>query len=390
MDIKKRIAELQDEMTEWRRDIHTHPETAFEEVRTSKMVAGKLEEFGVEVHTGLAGTGVVGVLKGKHDGDGTIGLRADMDALFITEQTNLPYSSKTDGKMHACGHDGHTTMLLGAAKYLAETRDFSGTAYFVFQPAEENEGGGEKMVQDGLFEKFPMDGIYGMHNWPGMPLGRVGAKVGPMMAATDTFDITITGRGGHAAMPHDGVDAIMVASEAVGALQTIASRNINPVDTIVVSITQFHAGDTYHVIPEEVFMCGTIRTFDAEVRDSVEPAMRRIVNGICAAHGASAEFAFSRNYPPTVNHEAETEKAARVAASIVGEDQIDRDVKPSMGAEDFAYMLNETPGSYIWIGAGEDRAKLHSPHYDFNDELLPIGATYWAELVEQLLPASDG
>ena len=389
MEIKQRIAEFHDEMTDWRRDIHTHPETAFEEVRTSQLVADKLEEFGIEVHRGLAGTGVVGILKGKSDGEGTIGLRADMDALHITEQTNLPYRSANDGKMHACGHDGHTTMLLGAAKYLAETRDFSGTAYFVFQPAEENEAGGQKMVQDGLFENFPMDGIYGMHNWPGMPLGKVGAKVGPMMAATDTFDITITGRGGHAAMPHDGVDTIVVASQVVSALQTIASRNVNPVDTIVVSVTQFHGGDTYNVLPEEVTLCGTVRTFDPEVQATVEPAMLRIINGICAAHGATAEFRMSRSYPATINHAAETEKAARVAASVVGNENVDRDVKPSMGAEDFAYMLKETPGSYIWIGAGEDRAKLHSPYYDFNDDLLPIGATYWAELVEQLLPASE-
>ena len=311
MEIKDRIVEFHDEMTEWRRDIHTHPETAFEEERTSQLVADKLTEFGIEVHRGMGGTGVVGVLKGKKDGAGAIGLRADMDALHITEQTNLPYRSTTEGKMHACGHDGHTTMLLGAAKYLAETRDFSGTAYFVFQPAEENEGGGEKMVEDGLFEKFPMDGIYGMHNWPGMPLGKVGAKVGPMMAATDTFDIIITGVGGHAAMPHDGVDAIAVASQVVSALQTIASRNVNPADTIVVSVTQIHAGDTYNVLPEEVFMCGTVRTFDKGVQESVEPAMRRIVNGVCAAYGASAEVRMSRNYPATVNHAAETELAAQ-------------------------------------------------------------------------------
>jgi len=389
MEIKDRIAEIHDEMTEWRRDIHTHPETAFEEVRTSQVVADKLETFGIEVHRGLAGTGVVGVLKGNKEGDGAIGLRADMDALHMNEQTNLPYRSANPGKMHACGHDGHTTMLLGAAKYLSETRDFSGTVYFVFQPAEENEGGGQRMVQEGLFDQFPMDAIYGMHNWPGMPLGKIGAKPGPMMAATDTFEITVAGRGGHAAMPHDGVDAIMVAAQIVTALQTIPSRKVNPADTIVVSVTQVHAGDTYNVLPEEVFMCGTTRSFDPQVRDGIEPMMKRIIDGVCATHGAAAEFNYTRSYPATINHPEETEKAASIAAKIVGEEMVDRNVKPSMGAEDFSYMLEEKPGTYIWIGAGEDRAKLHSAFYDFNDEVLPIGATYWAELVENLLPAAD-
>ncbi|MGI9482778.1 MAG: M20 aminoacylase family protein [Hyphomicrobiales bacterium] len=385
MGVQDKISKFHDEMTGWRRDIHAHPETAFEEHRTSAFIAEKLESFGIEIDRGLAGTGIVGIIKGKGDGDSAIGLRADIDALDITEQTNKPYSSKNPGKMHACGHDGHTTMLLGAAKYLAETRDFSGTAYVIFQPAEENEGGGRVMVEQGLFEKFPMSEVYGLHNWPGMKVGEVGVRVGPMMASYDIFDMIVTGHGAHGAMPHQGNDPIIIAAHLVTQLQTIASRNVDPLEAVVVSVTQFHGGDAYNVIPAEVRLSGTVRSFKPEVQDMAENNIKRIAKGVAATYGAEIEVRYERRYPPTVNAEAETHHAARVAAKVVGDKNIHHEIAPVMGSEDFAFMLQEKPGSYIWMGVGEDVSNLHSPQYDFNDELLPIGASYWATLVEETL-----
>ncbi len=387
MPIINRIAAFHDEMTAWRRDLHAHPETAFQEHRTSDYVAKKLTEFGIEIDRGLAGTGVVGTLR---RGNGpVIGVRADMDALHVHEANGFGHKSQNDGKMHACGHDGHTTMLLGAARYLAEAGRFSGTVHFIFQPAEETEGGGRKMIEDGLFKKFPVQAVYGMHNWPGTAVGRFAVKAGPMLAATDTFEIIVTGKGGHAAMPHTVIDPIVTAANIVTALQTIASRNTHPVDSAVVSVTQIHAGDAWNVIPEQVLLRGTARSFKPAVRDAVEARMKQIVEGIAAAHGASANFMYKRNYPPTINHERETEIAAKVAADVVGEANVDRNPMPTMGGEDFAFMLEQKPGCYIFIGNGpaEGGRVLHSPHYDFNDEILPIGASYWARLVETVLPA---
>ncbi len=385
--VHKDIASFLDDMKSWRQDIHAHPETAFEEFRTSDLVAEKLEAFGIEVHRGLAGTGVVGVLRGTGGDGGAIGLRADMDALDIEEQTNLDYRSQNAGKMHACGHDGHTTMLLGAARHLAGNRDFAGTVHFIFQPAEENEGGGQKMVEEGLFEQFPMDQVYGLHNWPGMPVGQMGVRAGPVMASTDTFEIIVTGKGAHAAMPHQGIDTIVAAAEIVGALQTIASRMFDPVDPVVVSVTQFHGGDTWNVIPEEVVLRGTVRAFKDAVQDRLEPAIKKIASGIAEAHGANALLRYERGYPPTVNSERETGIAANAAARLVGPDNVVDTANPSMGAEDFAFLLQEKPGAYAWIGAGEDHINLHNPAYDFNDDLLPLGATYWVNLVTETLGA---
>jgi hippurate hydrolase len=386
MGIHDKIASLHDEMTAWRRDIHEHPETAFEEKRTAEFITSKLKEFGIDVVTGLArGTGIVGVIKGKRPGDGAIGLRADIDALDIYEQTNKPYASKTPGKMHACGHDGHTTMLLGAAKYLAETRDFGGTAYVIFQPAEENEGGARVMVEEGLFERFPMQGVYGMHNWPGVPVGEIGVRVGPMMASYDIFEIKVFGHGSHGAMPHEGIDPVLVGAHIVTNLQTIAARNVDPIESVVVSVTQIHGGDAWNVIPAEVVLRGTTRSFKPDVQDLTEANIARIAKGVAAAHGASVEVRYERRYPPTVNAEAETRNAARIAAGVVGEQKVRDEVGPVMGSEDFAFMLQKKPGSYIWLGAGETCANLHSPQYDFNDEILPIGASYWARLVEETL-----
>ncbi len=394
MPIVNRIADIHDQMTAWRRDLHAHPETAFEERRTSDLVAEKLAEFGLEVHRGLAGTGVVATLEGRGAGAGAgraIGLRADMDALHIAEANDFAHRSTHDGRMHACGHDGHTAMLLGAAKYLAETRNFAGTVRFIFQPAEENEGGGRVMVEEGLFERFPVDAVYGMHNWPGMEVGEFAVRPGPMMAAFDVFEMTVRGQGTHAAMPHLGVDPVVAASEIVGALQTIASRATDPLEAVVVSVTQLHAGDTWNVIPEEVSIRGTARAFRDEVQDAIEPAIRRIGEGICAAHGAELEMRYERRYPATVNCEAEAEIAARAAAEVAGPAKVDRDPTPCMGAEDFAFMLGERPGAYMWIGngPGEGGCILHNPNYDFNDEILPLGASYWARLVETTL-ARDG
>ncbi|MEQ8398127.1 M20 aminoacylase family protein [Thalassobaculum sp.] len=392
MPIINRIADFHADMTAWRRDLHQHPELSYEEHWTSDFVAKQLESFGVEVHRGLAVTGVVGKLVGRSDSGKAIGLRADMDALPILEANDVAYKSLNPGKMHACGHDGHTTMLLGAAKYLAETRNFDGTVYFIFQPAEEGGAGGDRMVKEGLFEKFPVETVWGMHNIPGMAVGEFAIKAGPMMAGTSSFDITIHGRGGHAAMPYQTIDPILIASEVVGALQSIASRSSHPLDSLVVSVTQIHGGDAYNVIPPSVKLCGTVRTYRDEVTDLAEARMKQVVDGVAAAHGGRGEVDFRRGYPATVNHEAETEIAAKVAVELVGADKVDRNPTPSMGGEDFAYMLNAKPGSYIWLGAGEASAgaMLHNPGYDFNDEVLPLGASYWSKLVEAELPRAEG
>ncbi len=392
MPIINRIADFHEEIRTWRRDIHAHPETAFEEDRTSEIVAAKLGEWGIEVHRGLAKTGVVGVLRGNGDGGRAIGLRADMDALDIHELNDFSHRSRNEGKMHACGHDGHTAMLLGAAKYLAETRNFDGTVCFIFQPAEENEGGGRVMVEEGLFQRFPVEAVFGLHNMPGLPLGEIAMRSGPAMAAFDIFEITVTGKGTHAAMPHHGTDPVAVAAEIVGALQTISSRRVDPLDPVVVSVTQIHAGDTWNVIPQEAVLRGTARSFSKDTRDQVESDIERIVDGITAAHGASAKMTYERRYPALVNTGEETELAARVAAQVVSEDKVTPEWPPLMGSEDFAYMLEAKPGCYIWLGNGAEGeaggCMVHNPHYDFNDEAAVIGASYWAKLVETALPRS--
>jgi hippurate hydrolase len=387
MPIINRIAGFQDAMTQWRRDIHAHPETAFEELRTSEFVASRLAEFGIEVHRGLGGTGVVGTLRAGSAAR-AIGLRADMDALHIHEKNTFAHVSQNQGKMHACGHDGHTTMLLGAAKYLAETKNFDGVVHFIFQPAEENEGGGRAMVEQGLFQKFPVEAVYGMHNKPGMPMGKFGIRPGPMMAAFDTFEITINGRGTHAALPHLGVDSILVGAHVVAALQSIASRNTDPVESAVVSVTQMHGGDTWNVIPDDVVLRGTTRSFEPRIQKSLEPTIRRVADGVCRAFGATMTMRYEERYPPLINEASATDWAAKVAADIVGADNVDPAYAPTMGGEDFAFMLQAKRGAYIFIGngSGEGGCMLHNPHYDFNDEVLPLGASYWARLVEKSLP----
>ncbi len=390
MAVINRIAEFHEEIAAWRRDLHAHPETAFEERRTSDFVAEKLAEWGIEVHRGLAETGVVGVLAGRRDNGRRIGLRADMDALHIHEQNNFAHRSLNDGRMHACGHDGHSAMLLGAAKYLAETRNFDGTVYLIFQPAEENEGGGRVMVEQGLFEKFPAEAVFGLHNKPGLPVGEIALRSGPAMAAFDIFEVTVTGQGAHAAMPHQGIDPVVVASQIVTALQTIVSRRSDPLDTVVVSVTQFHAGDTWNVIPNEAVLRGTVRTFKTELSERVEADIRRLAAGIAEAHGASVALGYERRYPALVNTESESALAARVAGDVVGTARVAPDAEPMMGSEDFAFMLQAKPGCYIWLGNGEEGGpggcSLHNPHYDFNDEAAVIGASYWARLVETAMP----
>ncbi len=387
MPIINRVAEFHEQMKEWRHDIHAHPEIAFEENRTSDIVARELESFGIEVHRGLAKTGVVGVLK---NGDGpSIGLRADMDALPIHEANEFEHRSKHDGKMHACGHDGHTSMLLGAARYLSETRQFKGTINFIFQPAEEGEGGARVMIEEGLFDKFPCESVYGVHNMPGKDTGTFHLRSGPLMAAYDTFQIRVRGRGCHAAMPHQGVDPIVVASQIVTALQTITSRNMDPIESAVISVTQIHGGDTNNVIPDGVFMEGTTRSFRPEIRDWLEPSMRRVVDGVATALGAEIEFDYLRRYPSTINHVPETAIAAKIAAEVAGDSRVTTDTPPVMGGEDFAFMLEKVPGCYLFIGNGdgEGACMVHNPNYDFNDEILPVGATYFSRLVETVLAA---
>ena len=389
MPVINRIAEWQDELTAWRRHLHAHPELGFQEFETSAFVAEKLRGFGIdEVHLGLAGTGVVGVIR-NGQGGGSIALRADMDALPIEERTGLPHASTRSGRMHACGHDGHTTMLLGAARYLAETRNFAGTVYLVFQPAEEGHGGGRRMVEEGLFERFPADEIYGLHNWPQLPVGSFAMCAGPAMAAADQFSIELTGTGCHAAMPHLGRDPIVAASLIVQAACAIVARQVDPLDNAVVSITKIQGGDTYNVVPERVTMLGTARSFRAATQDFIERRLGEIVAGIAAAQGLEGQLTYRRGYPPTLNHAQQAGFGADAAAEIAGDRRVDRAPAPSMGAEDFSFMLQRRPGAYIWMGNGgaEEARVLHSPYYDFNDEALPWGVSWWARLVERRLPA---
>ncbi len=390
MPIVNRIAAFHDDMVAWRRDLHAHPETAFEEVRTADFVAAKLEGWGIEVHRGLAQTGVVGLLRGRGESQRAIGLRADMDALHIQELNDFGHRSQVEGKMHACGHDGHTTMLLGAARYLAETRNFDGTVALIFQPAEENEGGGRVMVEEGLFEQFPVEQVFGLHNMPGRAVGEIAMRQGPAMAAFDIFETSITGHGAHAAMPHRGIDPVLVAAHIVTALQSIASRLIDPLHPVVVTVTQVHAGDTWNVIPEQAVLRGTARSFSREVRDRVEAEIARIASTVAEAFGAKAETRYERRYPAVVNTRDATALAAQVAAEVVGGDNVETDAPPLMGSEDFAYMLEAKPGCYIWLGNGTEGGPggcmVHNPHYDFNDEAAVVGASYWARLVETALP----
>ena len=381
-----RIKENQSRLTTLRRDIHAHPETAFEEQRTSDLVAEFLTAVGVEVHRGLAGTGVVGVLRAGKSAR-AIGLRADMDALPIHEKNQFPHRSRFDGRMHACGHDGHTTMLLGAAEHLAATRNFDGTVVFIFQPAEEGEGGARVMIEQGLFERFPMQSVFGMHNWPGLPAGQFAIMPGPMMASTDQIEITVRGHGAHAAMPHQGADPVVAGSALVQALQSIVSRTLDPLDSAVVSITRFHAGEAYNVIPDHAVLGGTARAFRPEVQNHIEAAIERICNGIATTYGVQVNLDYRRGYPATINSADETEVCRKVAAELVGAKNVRADLRPSMGAEDFAFMLQAKPGCYVWLGngMGEGGCMLHNPHYDFNDEVLPIGASYWVRLAEHLL-----
>jgi hippurate hydrolase len=370
-----------------RRDLHAHPELAFEERRTADLVARMLEAAGIEVHRGLAGTGVVGVLR-NGSSPRAVGLRADMDALPIEEQNPFPHRSRYAGRMHACGHDGHTAMLLAAAEYLSASRDFDGTVYFIFQPAEETVGGARVMIEQGLFERFPMDAVYGMHNWPGLPVGQFAVHSGPVMACSDQFDIVIRGHGAHAAFPHQGRDPLLAGAALVQALQQVVARHLDPLDAAVLSITRFHAdGGAYNVIPDRAELKGTVRAFRPEVQDQVEAAMERICAGIGAAHGVQVSLAYQRGYPPSVNDAAEAARCRAVLEDLVGAENVRTDLKPSMGAEDFAYMLIERPGCYVWIGngPGEGGCTLHNPHYDFNDEVLPLGASYWVRLTERLL-----
>ena len=388
MPVKNRFAELQDEITAWRRDIHENPEILFETHRTSALVAEKLREFGCEeVVEGIGRTGVVGVIKGKSDASGkVIGLRADMDALPIHEETGVDYASKTPGAMHACGHDGHTAMLLGAAKYLAETRNFDGTVVVIFQPAEEGGGGGKEMCDDGMMERWGIQEVYGMHNWPGHPAGSFAIRPGAFFAATDQFDITFTGQGGHAAKPQETVDSTVMAAQAVLALQTIAARNADPVHQIVVSVTSFEtSSNAFNVIPERVRLKGTVRTMDKGIRDLAEKRIGEVCNGIAATFGGSVDVTYMRGYPVMVNHEDQTEFAADVARGITGSCE---EAPLVMGGEDFAYMLEERPGAYILVGNG-DTAAVHHPKYNFNDEVIPAGCSWWAEVVEKRMPAAN-
>jgi amidohydrolase len=388
MPIINRVADLAEEIATWRRDFHENPELLFDVHRTAGIVAEKLKEFGCdEVVTGIGRTGVVGVIRGRQSSSGrVIGLRADMDALPIEEATDVPYKSKVPGKMHACGHDGHTAMLLGAAKYLAETRNFDGTAIVIFQPAEEGGGGGDAMVKDGLMERFGVQEVYGMHNMPGIPVGQFAIRPGPMMAAADRFVLTIEGKGGHAARPHETIDPVVVASHVITALQTVASRSVDPLESAVVSVCSIKAGEAFNVIPQAATLLGTVRTLTEEVRDLCETRIRAIAENVCRAFGAKATIEYNRGYPVTFNDPDKTEFMAGVAKVVAGEAGVDTTVAPLMGAEDFSFMLLQRPGAYIFVGNG-DTAGVHHPAYDFNDEAAPYGVSLWAKIVENGMPA---
>ncbi len=392
MPVLNRIAAFHADMTEWRQDLHRHPELALQETRTSAQVQRLLHAFGVdEVHTGLATTGVVGVIRGREPGPGAIGLRADMDALPILEETGVPHASQTPGVMHACGHDGHTAMLLGAARYLAETRNFAGTVYVIFQPAEENLGGGKMMVDEGLFERFPMQRVFGLHNWPALPEGTFHWRTGPVMAAVANIEITVTGRGAHGAQPHLGVDPIVVSAAIVQGLQSIVARNVDPTEQGVVTIGSIQAGQAGNVIPEVVRMTGTARWFTPAVGDQLERGVQLLATSIAQGFGATAEVAFRRTYPATVNEPAATGLARHAAATVQGEARVHELAQPSMGGEDFSFMLNRTEGAYLMLGAGTgpETPGVHHPKYDFNDAILPVGASWWATLAEELLPRTS-
>ncbi len=388
MPIINRAAALQDEVSQWRRDIHEHPEVLYEVHRTAAIVADKLKAFGCdEVVPGIGKTGVVGIIKGRSGASGkVIGMRADMDALPMTEMTGLPYASKTPGKMHACGHDGHTAMLLGAAKYLCETRNFDGTAVVIFQPAEEGGAGGKAMVDDGLMERWRIQEVYGMHNMPGIPIGQFALRPGPLLAASDGIRIEITGKGGHAARPHQCIDPVLVGSHIVTALHSIVSRNLDPLDSGVISICMFHAGEALNVIPQTAVLQGTARSLTPQVRDLMERRIVEVAETTAQLHGAVATASYERKYPVTNNHACQTEFAAGVAAQVAGPDKVNSNVAPVMGGEDFSFMLEARPGAFIFIGNG-NTAGVHHPRYDFNDEAIPAGISYWARLVETAMPA---
>ncbi len=391
------------ELTRLRRDLHAHPELCFQEVRTADLVAAKLAEWGIEVHRGLGTTGLVGVVHGRDGGacGRGVGIRADMDALPMTELNTFAHTSRHPGRMHACGHDGHTAILLAAAQHLANHRDFDGTVYLIFQPAEEGGGGAREMIKDGLFERFPMEAVFGLHNWPGYPAGSFAVSAGPVMASSNEFKIVIRGKGSHAALPHNGIDPVPIACQMVQAFQTIITRNKKPVDAGVISVTMIHTGEATNVVPDHCEIQGTVRTFTLEVLDLIEQRMRDIAHHTCAAFGATCEFEFDRNYPPTVNSPAEAEFAREVMRQVVGDDNV-RVQEPTMGAEDFAYMLQAKPGAYLFIGNGDGAHRnryeggghdagpctLHNPRYDFNDDLIPLGGTYWVELATRWLASA--
>ncbi|MCO4864214.1 M20 family metallopeptidase [Cupriavidus sp. WGlv3] len=394
MKLIPEILQAQAEIRAIRRDIHAHPELCFEEQRTADVVARNLEAWGIEVHRGLGTTGLVGVIR-NGSSPRTIGLRADMDALPLQEANAFDHRSQHAGKMHACGHDGHTAMLLGAARYLAQHKPFDGTVHLIFQPAEEGGGGAREMIKDGLFERFPCDAVFGVHNWPGMPMGAFGTRAGPLMASSNEFRIVVRGKGAHAAMPNNGNDPVFTAAQIVSALQGIITRNKRPIDTAVISVTQFHAGDATNIVPDQAWIGGTVRTFTVPVLDLIERRMEEVARAVAAAFDCTVEYEFHRNYPPTINSEAETGFAATVAAELVGADNVDSNVEPTMGAEDFSFMLQHKPGCYLFLGNGDGGHRdaghgmgpcmLHNPSYDFNDELLPVGSTFFVRLVEKWL-----
>ena len=394
MNIRNSIHDLKDEITAYRRAMHENPQTAYEETFAANLVKEKLTEWGISFEDGIAVTGIVATIEGETNNSGkTIGLRADMDALDILEDNNKPHASKTPGKMHGCGHDGHTAMLLGAAKYLSENRNFDGKVHLIFQPAEEGAGGAHKMIAEGLFKRFPMDAVFGLHNWPKIPKGQIALRSGPIMAAAERFDITITGKGGHAAMPHKTIDPIVIGTQVVSALQTLVSRSADPLDPVVISVTNFHAGSgAFNVIPDTAKLSGTLRAFDPQTRSTMITRICEVVRDVSAALGGKGECTFvPGGYDPTVNTEAETAFCADIAKALVGEANVDTNVAPSMGAEDFGAMLQAVPGCYIWMGQGEEDDEsnhnqgLHTPAYDFNDDLIPMGIEYWVRVVERSL-----